>query len=94
MKQDTCVRIVCKKSSKLSTRSNLLFGYLKESLGQTLNLITKHTKFYPTFLLYNSKVWIVDSGVSSHMTQKKVLVMNYEELDKVEHGRWPHGRGI
>ena len=31
---------------------------------------------------HNSNVWIVDSGASSHMTQRKELLANYEEFDK------------
>ena len=31
---------------------------------------------------HNPNVWIVDSGASSHMTQRKELLVNYEEFDK------------
>ena len=31
---------------------------------------------------HNSNVWIVDSGASSHMTQRNELLANYEEFDK------------
>ena len=31
---------------------------------------------------YNPNVWIVDIGVSSHMTERKELLVNYEEFDK------------
>ena len=32
--------------------------------------------------LHNTNVWIVDSGVLSRMTQRKGLLVNYEEFDK------------
>ena len=31
---------------------------------------------------HNPNAWIVDSGASSHMTQRKELLVNYEEFDK------------
>ena len=31
---------------------------------------------------HNPNIWIVDSGASSHMTQRKELLINYEEFDK------------
>ena len=31
---------------------------------------------------HNPNVWIVDSGASSHMTQRKELLMSYEQFDK------------
>ena len=31
---------------------------------------------------YNSEGWIVDSGASRHMTQKRELLVDYEEFDK------------
>ena len=31
---------------------------------------------------HNPNIWIVDSGASSHMTQRKELLVNYEEFDK------------
>ena len=31
---------------------------------------------------HNPNVWIIDSGASSHMTQRKELLANYEEFDK------------
>ena len=30
---------------------------------------------------YNPEDWIIDSGVSSHMTQSKELFVNYEKYD-------------
>ena len=52
---------------------------MMEDLTQKMNLMKERLEHR---LSHTTRGWIVDSGASSHMTQKRELLVDYEEFDK------------
>ena len=74
-------RIFTKTCRSLNTKVNLLVYSISE--GESYSDRESDEKvFGASSQSHNPNVWIVDSGASSRITQRKELLTNYEEFDK------------